>query len=125
MCARFLFISAFSTAFVRLANPSTAQDANSAKAFWDSVFRLYQNHGNGIGFNLSYLHSSLVSLIRADIKAAGTEEPIVGGGDLVCGCQEWDGIWVLKMDVNVESSRPAQGVVSFALYAPKDRPKDD
>jgi hypothetical protein len=117
--------------------PCVAQDAASAKAFMNSAFKLYQNHGDGIygkhgndrELMKRFIHSSLLALIDKDIKtvaAAGTDIiPYAGGGDLICDCQEWDGIWVSHMDVNVENPQRAQVIVSFALYEPKNCPKDD
>jgi hypothetical protein len=67
----------------------------------------------------------LASLIAADIKAAGSDIPAAGDGDLVCNCQEWDGIWIFKMDVELVNPQRAEAVVSFAVYEPKDRPKND
>ncbi len=66
-----------------------------------------------------------MSLIKADMKAARTDIPAAGDGDLICDCQEWDGIWIFKMDVRVVNPRRAEAVVSFAVYEPKNRPKDN
>lgn len=107
------------------AQKACAQDLASARSFLESVFQLYSNHGKGINNGPRYLHSSLVSLIREDIKTMGTDVPGPLDGDLVCGCQEWDGIWILKMDVKSVNPQRAQAVVSFAVYEPKSRPKDD
>lgn len=116
--------------------PCVAQDAASAKAFMNSAFMLYQNHGYGIygkhgndrELTKRFIHSSLLALIDKDIKtvaAAGADIPYAGDGDLICDCQDWEGIWVLHMDVKFENPQLAQVVVSFALYEPKNRPKDD
>jgi len=116
--------------------PCVAQDAASAKAFINSAFRLYQNHGYGIDgehgndreLTKRFIHSSLLALIDKDSKvvaAAGTDISHVLDGDIICDCQDWEGIWVLHVDVKVENPRRAQVVVSFAIWDPKDRPKDD
>ena len=43
---------------------------------------------------------------------------------LFAGCQDWDGIWDLKIDIQMESPKRALATVSFALFAPKDRTDD-
>ncbi|MGB6744328.1 MAG: DUF3828 domain-containing protein [Terracidiphilus sp.] len=104
-----------------------AQDPAPAKAFLVSVYRHYQSGGIGIdtvGPHVGlYFHSSLVALFSADQKAAS---PDVGAidGDPICACQDWDGIWDLKIDVHFDTPERAKAAVSFALSAPKDRPKD-
>ncbi len=111
---------------------SRAQDAASAKAFLTSIYRLYQNgdEDGSAGINLDgsqaglYYHSSLLALIRADVKANGPENVPAIDFDPICGCQDWDGIWDLKIDVRIESPQRAQASVSFALSPPKDRQKD-
>lgn len=113
--------------------PCVAQDAASAKAFMNSAFKLYQNHGYGIygehGNNREltkrFIHSSLLALIDKDIKtvaAAGTDIPYAGDGDPICDCQDWEGIWVLQMDIRVESPKLAYVTASFKLFDPKTPP---
>jgi hypothetical protein len=116
-----------------LAETLLAQDAESARVFLNSIFKLYANHGKGIhqnrvgvcGLSTRYVHSSLLALIDADVKAVGTDVPIACDADIVCGCQEWEGIWIHKMDLMLETPQRAQAVVTFSLYAPKNRPKND
>ncbi len=108
--------------------PAAAQDAASAKIFLQSAYRLYENGGKGIDFTgpkaSTYYHSTLVALIHADIKANGPDNVPAIDFDPICGCQDWDGIWDLKIDVKAESPQRAQAKVSFSLFAPKDRTKD-
>jgi hypothetical protein len=108
--------------------PAAAQDAASAKTFLESVYQHYQHGGKGIDLGGphagEYFHSSLLTLVRADAKANGPENVGVIDSDPICGCQDWDGIWDLKIDINVESPQRAVAEVSFAVFAPKDRPKD-
>lgn len=125
MPAKPIFANAILAIVFLTTNPSAAQDMSSPKAFLTSVFRLYDKSGKGIGVSSRYLHSSLVALVNADAKATGSDVPGVLDGDLLCGCQEWDGIWVLKTDLRMETPQSAHAVVSFAIYAPEDRPKDD
>ncbi len=109
------------------AKSSSAQDAVSAKVFLNSLFRLYDNGRGGVAYSNRYYNSSLLSLIRSNIKAvevSGEGIPIAGT-DVFCNCQEWDGIWVHTMDLKLETRQQAQAIVSFSIYAPKDRPKDD
>lgn len=105
-----------------------AQDATSAKAFLRSVFQHYENHGNGIELDdPRYFHSTLIALVKADLKAAKvrSEIPIAGDADLVCDCQEWDGFWVLKMNATVTRPGWAEAIVTFSVYETKSRSKDD
>jgi hypothetical protein len=125
MRAKLIFAIAFSAAVFLPASPSTAQDEASAKALLTAIFGHYGKGGKGVDYKSGYFHSSLVALVNADVKAAGTDIPAALDGDPVCDCQEWDGIWVLKTDVTMETPRRAQAVVTFAIYAPAKRPKDD
>jgi len=125
MRPRLLFAIAILAAVLLPAIPSAAQDEASAKALLTNLFLRYAKAGKGVDYKSGYFHSSLVALVNADVKANGTDVPAVLDGDPTCDCQEWDGIWVLKMDVQMETPQRAQAVVSFAIYTPKNRPKDD
>jgi hypothetical protein len=109
------------------ASLSAAQDETSAKVFLDSIIQLYDKSGPGVGVTNKYLHSSLVALVNANNKAISDYNgtPGVLDGDFLCGCQEWDGLWVHKMTLKMVTPKRAQAVISFSIYAPKDRPKDD
>jgi hypothetical protein len=100
-----------------------AQDATSAKAFVNSIFQLYPNHGNGTPYSSRYFHSSLLALIHADLKAAETAHETPGplDADIVCDCQEWEGIWIHKIEVNI--ARPGRAIVtaSFDIRGPENR----
>jgi hypothetical protein len=121
-----------SIAAVLPACPSHAQDAASAKAFLTSIYQHYQNGDEdgsaGINFDGSqaalYYHSSLLALMRADVKANGPDNVPAIDFDPLCGCQDWDGIWDLKIDVHVETPQRALANVSFALAPPRDRTND-
>jgi hypothetical protein len=125
MRARPIFAVAFLAAVLLPASRSAAQDEASARALLTTIFEHYGKGGKGVDYKSGYFHSSLVALVNADIKAAGTDIPAALDGDPVCDCQEWDGIWVLKTDIKMETPQRAQAVVSFAIYAPAKRPKDD
>lgn len=104
--------------------PSAApQDTDSAKRFVESLYRHYTNHGKGIDFSgpkaLHYFSTSLNALMDADAKAVGPNEVGVLDGDPICSCQDWDGIWDLKIDVQMLGSDRANASVTFALFAPK------
>lgn len=107
---------------------ASAQDADSAKAFLLSVYTQYQNGRKGIDFTGPgagrFYHSSLLALMRADRKANGPDNVPAIDFDPVCGCQDWDGIWDLEMDVHLDSARRALARVSFGLLDPKNHPKD-
>ncbi len=107
---------------------ASAQSADSAKAFLLSVYKQYQNGSKGIDFTGPragrYYHSSLLALIRADIKANGPDNAPDVDFDPICGCQDWEGIWKLQMDVHLETAQRALARVSFVLLDPKNHPKD-
>jgi hypothetical protein len=104
-----------------------AQDAASAKTFLQSIYALYHKGGSGIDVTGPraglYLHSSLIALLRDDARAVGPGEVGVLDGDPLCGCQDWDGIFALKIDVHEPKAGKAEALVSFALF--KDaKPQD-
>jgi len=93
-----------------------AQDEASAQTFLNSVFRLYTRHGKGVSYNHRYLHSSLLKLIDTDAKLSGEDIPIAGDGDIVCGCQDWEGFFIKKMDLHVDKPGHAEALVTFSLF---------
>lgn len=105
------------------ARPAHGQDADSAKQFLASVYKHYANRGRGIDFTglnaRGVFDSSLIALLHADQKAVGPNEVGVLDGDPICSCQDWDGIWDLKIAVERESDGRAKAAISFALFAPK------
>jgi hypothetical protein len=112
-----------------MAPHANAQDANSAHQFVESLYKLYANNASG-GVPSSgpharlYYHSSLLALMRADEKAAGPGYVGAIDADPVCGCQDWDGIWNLKIDIQMQDVSHATARVSFALNAPGSAIKD-
>ncbi len=102
---------------------AVSQDTDSAKRFVESLYRHYTNHGKGIDFSgpraLNYFDASLNALMDADAKAAGPNEVGVLDGDPICSCQDWEGIWDLKIDVQMLGKDEARASVTFALFAPK------
>lgn len=114
MCCIILFLPVMS---------ALGQDTASAKSFVESLYRHFANHGKGIDFSgskaLNYFDASLNALMDADAKAVGPNELGVLDGDPICSCQDWDGIWDLKIDVRMLSKDRASAAVSFALFAPK------
>lgn len=127
MRSTLLMAIVFSTAAFFAACPSRAQDAASAKSFLVSVYQHYQHGANGVDLDgpraALYFHSSLLALMRADDKANAGEVGVLDG-DPVCGCQDWDGIWDLKIEVQLKDQTHAQALVSFALFGPKNRTSD-
>jgi hypothetical protein len=75
MRAQLLFAAAFLAAALLTAIPPAAQDAASARALLTNLFRRYTNGGREVDYKSRYFHSSLVVLVYADIKAAGTDIP--------------------------------------------------
>jgi hypothetical protein len=104
--------------------PAAAQDAASAKTFLQSAYRLYENGGKGTGLTSRYFHSNLLALADTDIKGNGPNNVPVVDFEPICGCQDWQGIWDLKIDVQVETPSRALADVSFALDPPKTRTRD-
>jgi hypothetical protein len=96
--------------------PLRAQDEASAQAFLNSVFRLYPKNGKGVPYNHRYLHSALLELIDTDAKLSGNDIPIAGDGDIVCGCQDWEGFFIKKMDLHVDKPGHAEALVTFSLF---------
>ena len=105
-----------------------AQDANSAKLFVESLYKLYTKNSHGVPFagarSRLYYHSSLLALMRADEKAVDGEVGALDG-DPICSCQDWEGIWDLHVDTQPQSADRAVANVSFALHAPAGRKKED
>ncbi len=100
------------------------RDLASARIFLQSIYRHYEHHGHGIDFTgrhaRDYFTASFVALMDADEKAAGPDEvSVIGDGDPFCGCQDWDGIWDLKIALEPAGASQIRARVSFALFAPK------
>jgi hypothetical protein len=99
------------------------QDGDSAKRFVESLYRPYADHGKGIDFSEAkgsrYFDAPLNALLEADAKAAGPDEVGVLDGDPICSCQDWDGVWDLKIVVQMLNEERAKAAVTFALFAPK------
>lgn len=128
MQARLRFSIALMIAILAPEIPAAAQDAVSAKTFLESVYQHYNHGDKGIDFTgpeaSAYYHSSLVALIRADIKANHPDIPAIDY-DPVCGCQDWDGIWDLKIEVEPKSATTIEANLSFSLRDPKYHDKDE
>jgi hypothetical protein len=109
----------------RAACASSAPDASSAKAFLDAAYQQYGKDGKGVPLTGRYFHSTLLALVNADQKAAGPENVGALDADPLCDCQDWEGIWELKIDAQLEGPERAVATVSFALTSPTHRKKDD
>ncbi len=96
--------------------PIRAQDEASAQAFMNSLFRLYTKNGKGVPYNHRYLHSTLLKLIDVDAKLSGDDIPIAGDGEIVCGCQDWEGFFIKKMELYVDKTGHAEALVAFSLF---------
>jgi len=89
------------------------------------MYARYTKDGPGVEIAGSranrYLHSSLIALIREDAKAV--DGVGVLDGDPLCGCQDWDGIYNLKIDMHESKAGRTEALVSFAVF--KDvKPQD-
>ena len=100
------------------------QDSASAKAFLESAYRHYEHNGKGINIDSpaakQFYHSSLLSLIKADAKAADGDIPALEG-DPICSCQDWDGIWNLAIAIQMQGDDKAAATVSFSLSRQKTK----
>jgi hypothetical protein len=125
---RLLLEITVSLAVAMCAQHAGAQDAASAKTFLAAIYQRYGRNGKGISQSgreaQKYFHSSLIALMQADVKAVGSDIPIAMDADLMCDCQDWDGIYDLKIDVHPQSGGQAVADISFALSDPKTRDKD-
>ena len=94
---------AFSFIAVLSCTSSHAQDAVSAKAFLVNIYSHYSRGGKGVDFDgprsALYFHSSLLALEKADVKANGPDSVPAMDADPICGCQDWEGIWNLAINV--------------------------
>ena len=107
-------------AAVATVHPARAQDASSAKAFLAEAYRHYDKNGKGIDLAgpeaNRYYHSSLIALIRADNKANGPDNVGALDYDPLCSCQDWNGIFDLKIDIQLDNPlRETLATASFAL----------
>lgn len=127
MPAKRFWTAAFSLATLLSCSSSSAQSAASAKTFLDSAFSNYATGRKGVPLTSRYFHSSLLALIEADEKAADRSNEVPGAldGDPLCNCQEWDGIWDRKIEIAIRDPGRAEATVSFALFGPADRTRDD
>ena len=126
MRAGLILALTISVTLLSSARSSRAQTAAAAKTFLINTYAHYQHGAKGIDFEGAsaplYFHSSLVALIRQDIKANGPGNAPAIDFDPICSCQDWQGIWNLKIDVTLESPKRAYANVSFSLSPPKGAP---
>ena len=104
-----------------LAQPLRAQgNVDSARRFVESIYRLYDLRGPGVDLTgrraAQTFDTSLVTLMREDQKVIADGEVGVLDGDPICGCQDWDGIFDLKVKIRPINSERAEASVSFALF---------
>lgn len=104
-----------------------AQDATSAKAFLVNIYSRYEGGSRGIKFYgpqaSRYFHSSLIALEEASLKATGPDYAPAIDWDPICGCQDYDGIWDLAIEIRMKSLKQAEANVSFHVF--KDRPAEE
>ncbi len=123
MRAKQFFPIAISFVAILSCTSSHAQDAASAKAFLVNIYSQYSRGGRGIDLDgpqsSRYFDSSLLALEKADVKANGPDSAPAMDADPICSCQDWNGIWDLRIDVRIESTQRALANVSFYLAPPK------
>jgi hypothetical protein len=125
MEARLHFSIALLIVLAVLPIPAAAQDAASAKTFLQSVYALYAKNGKGATLTSRYYDSTLLRLVATDNKLNAGDIGVLEG-DPVCGCQDWAGIWDLKIEIGMmQDPNLALADVTFALSAPNGRKKDD
>lgn len=100
-----------------LAPACSAQDAAAAKTFLQSIYARYTKNSRGVEIAgpgaRRFLHSSLIALIREDARAVGPGEVGVLDSDPLCGCQDWDGIFDLRIDMRQVKADHAEALVRF------------
>jgi len=113
-------------ALSQLTGTGHAQNAESAKAFMDSVFADYRHQGKHLHPDTYYLTPSLRALVDDDNNAANkvSQMPVSGDGDLICNCQEMDGIWISKQSIRLTAPRHAEFTTTFALFQTPLPPND-
>jgi hypothetical protein len=107
-----------------------AQNVQSAKTFVQSIFKLYgppQKPGISADNEAHYLEQSLFTLVKADEIAAEAVHEVPGplDADLICDCQEWDGIFVRSLSVRIDAKGRALVDARFDIYLQENRTKDD
>jgi len=107
-----------------------AQNAQSAKTFMQSIFKLYgppQKPGVGAGNEARYLEHSLLTLVKADEMGAEAAHEVPGplDADLICDCQEWDGIFVRSLTVRKDAKGRTLVDASFDISLQGNRTKGD
>jgi hypothetical protein len=128
MRAKFVLLTTILISSFLSSIPISAQDAASVKSFIEAAYRHYNHGGSGIDLTGpqagQFFDPSLIALARKDQKAA---LPDIGAvdADVLCACQDWNGIWDLKIAVRMEGEARAVAAVSFALREPKDRTSED
>lgn len=104
-----------------------AQDPDSAKRFVESLYLQYGAGQRGIDFTgkgaHSYFSENFIRLVRADRKAMGSDMPVYGDADPICDCQDWEGIWQLRITVRMTGKATAEALASFALSDPRNGPE--
>lgn len=124
MQARLLFLFALLILLTAPAIPAVAQDAASARTFLQSVYALYAKNGKGATLTSRYYDSTLLRLVTTDNKLNAGEIGVLEG-DPICDCQDWAGIWDLKIEVERQGQSQALANVTFALTAPNGRKQAD
>ncbi len=127
MEARLHFSIALLIVLAVLPIPAAAQDAASAKTFLQSVYALYAKNGKGATLTSRYYDSTLLRLVATDNKLNAGDIGVLEG-DPVCGCQDWAGIWDLKIEIGMmQDPNLALADVTFALFPRRmsHRKKDD
>ncbi|HEY1987452.1 MAG TPA: DUF3828 domain-containing protein [Terracidiphilus sp.] len=105
-----------------------AQDSTSARTFLEAVYRHYGHGGKGIDLTGPkadrFFDPTLIALARRDEKAA---RPDIGAldGDVLCSCQDWEGVWDLKIAIQRQGENRIDAAVSFALREPNGRTTQD
>jgi hypothetical protein len=98
---------------------SSATDAASVRAFFESIYRHYGKNGKGIDplgtAGAKVFDSSFRALLRADARAAGPGEVGVVDSDLLCACQDWDNVRDLSVALRPGGPSITIADVSFAL----------
>ena len=111
--------------------PAMAQDENAAKQFVAALYQRYNDHKTTANYDWDKLdgkpiyHSTLKRLMDEDAKANGPDQVGVLDSDPICGCQDWEGMYQLKVDVIDTQPDRVTLAAQFALTKPKAGEKPD
>lgn len=115
----------YTLAFIALLVPSSASaqsnnsDAASVQQFFAGIYRNYHHNGKGVdplsAAGAKIFDASFRRLMRADVIAAGPGQVGVLDFDVLCGCQDWDDIVLVKVTTSPDGTSRIRANVTLLL----------